>query len=109
MRISDGSSDVCSADRATGDEEADVVTCLGVVGLIDQPLLEGDCVEIAGEGMCPRFLGADLCCEIVHLVDETVHLLLRGVVRGEGITRSEERIVGKECVSTCRSRWWWYP
>lgn len=70
-----------------GDEEADVVTGLGVVGLIDQPLLEGDCVEIAGEGMCPRLLGADLRCEIVHLVDETVHLLLGGLVRGEGIAR----------------------
>src|SRR3546814_4747844 len=23
-----------------------------------------------------------------------------------GTTRSEERRVGKECVSTCRSRWW---
>src|SRR3546814_16421304 len=23
--------------------------------------------------------------------------------------RSEERRVGKECVSTCRSRWWPYP
>src|SRR3546814_15525675 len=23
--------------------------------------------------------------------------------------RSEERRVGKECVSTCRSRWWRYP
>src|SRR3546814_14615418 len=26
-----------------------------------------------------------------------------------GITRSEERRVGKECVSTCRSRWSPYP
>src|SRR3546814_17767470 len=25
-----------------------------------------------------------------------------------GISRSEERRVGKECVSTCRSRWWPY-
>src|SRR3546814_15842798 len=24
-------------------------------------------------------------------------------------TRSEERRVGRECVSTCRSRWWPYP
>src|SRR3546814_18647271 len=24
------------------------------------------------------------------------------------LTRSEERRVGKECVSTCRSRWWPY-
>src|SRR3546814_9098984 len=25
------------------------------------------------------------------------------------VGRSEERRVGKECVSTCRSRWWTYP
>src|SRR3546814_20166740 len=25
-----------------------------------------------------------------------------------GVERSEERRVGKECVSTCRSRWWPY-
>src|SRR3546814_13776151 len=28
-----------------------------------------------------------------------------GVLGGRPITRSEERRVGKECVSTCRSRW----
>src|SRR3546814_20752348 len=28
---------------------------------------------------------------------------------GNRITRSEERRVGKECVSTCRSRWSPYP
>src|SRR3546814_21014767 len=28
-----------------------------------------------------------------------------GSRRGAGIQRSEERRVGKECVSTCRSRW----
>src|SRR3546814_13736214 len=30
-------------------------------------------------------------------------------LRGEGDARSEERRVGKECVSTCRSRWSPYP
>src|SRR3546814_20829307 len=33
--------------------------------------------------------------------DQPVHRALR--------SRSEERRVGKECVSTCRSRWWPYP
>src|SRR3546814_15394712 len=33
----------------------------------------------------------------------TKHLLRAG--RGESNSRSEERRVGKECVSTCRSRW----
>src|SRR3546814_14293078 len=41
-----------------------------------------------------------------HLA-ETTHLLenlLDNIRRGE-MPRSEERRVGKECVSTCRSRW----
>src|SRR3546814_19342752 len=29
-----------------------------------------------------------------------------GVGAGDRVERSEERRVGKECVSTCRSRWW---
>src|SRR3546814_14290141 len=31
-----------------------------------------------------------------------------GSGRGRRLTRSEESRVGKECVSTCRSRWWPY-
>src|SRR3546814_8738912 len=35
-----------------------------------------------------------------------VQVALKGVTRVyEGADRSEERRVGKECVSTCRSRW----
>src|SRR3546814_20778211 len=30
---------------------------------------------------------------------------LQGIMSGAPIVRSEERRVGKECVSTCRSRW----
>src|SRR3546814_18707745 len=33
--------------------------------------------------------------------------VLQGAVAGP-MNRSEERRVGKECVSTCRSRWWTY-
>src|SRR3546814_14178261 len=32
----------------------------------------------------------------------TMHV---GAIHGRLLTRSEERRVGKECVSTCRSRW----
>src|SRR3546814_16353848 len=36
----------------------------------------------------------------------SMSLILRGIFGGEeGISRSEERRVGKECVSTCRFRW----
>src|SRR3546814_14888750 len=43
--------------------------------------------------------------------DPPVWLRLGDVVEiaAEGIGRSEERRVGKECVSTCRSRWSPYP
>src|SRR3546814_11850871 len=33
----------------------------------------------------------------------------RAEVHGDAPIRSEERRVGKECVSTCRSRWFPYP
>src|SRR3546814_12201091 len=36
-------------------------------------------------------------------------LPLERQVSANGATRSEERRVGKECVSTVRSRWWPYP
>src|SRR3546814_2758008 len=38
-------------------------------------------------------------------IADVVVLLLRRKVPGRERTRSEERRVGKECVSTCRSRW----
>src|SRR3546814_20442724 len=31
------------------------------------------------------------------------------LIKAQGRERSEERRVGKECVSTCRSRWWPSP
>src|SRR3546814_12065958 len=40
---------------------------------------------------------------IVWLPDDGI--LFAGDLVEEGATRSEERRVGKECVSTCRSRW----
>src|SRR3546814_15494721 len=33
------------------------------------------------------------------------HDLEKTIIHGCAVTRSEERRVGKECVSTCRSRW----
>src|SRR3546814_13541906 len=49
---------------------------------------------------------------LMRLVGDRGELLLRhlqlarfGVARKDAAGRSEERRVGKECVSTCRSRW----
>src|SRR3546814_21116110 len=39
-----------------------------------------------------------------------IAVAIQALVRARATaTRSEERRVGKECVSTCRSRWWPYP
>src|SRR3546814_8397832 len=94
MRISDCSSDVCSSDFFVSD-----VSCpwcaIGLASL-QQALakLEG---EIGAEiHFQPFELNPQMAAEGE---DSTEHL-----VRKYG-SRSEERRVGKECVSTCRSRW----
>src|SRR3546814_17824841 len=97
MRISDWSSDVCSSDlyvvspamatgnrwSAAGDSTAGDSTA-------------GD--STAGEG---RLVVAGLAV-LVDEVGALVVLLFAVVVR---LLRSEERRVGKDCDSTCRSRW----
>src|SRR3546814_16484677 len=89
MRISDWSSDVCSSDLI--DPDAD---CQGLSADHDQSLrrIPGGVAQrlvapLAGTG---RRLG--------HLYP--------GLAGDRGDPqRSEERRVGEECVSTCRSRW----
>src|SRR3546814_11815569 len=58
------------------------------------------------------FLGANLAVNIQaggdRLLDQATTILVRQLdpVVGYFAGRSEERRVGKECVSPCRSRWW---
>src|SRR3546814_5000643 len=88
MRISDWSSDVCSSDLAARRRE-------GARDARHQeaPHLLAD-VELPVEEQLHQ-----------HRLDELlVRLAERDSLRG-GKPRSEERRVGKECVSTCRSRW----
>src|SRR3546814_21141005 len=102
MRISDWSSDVCSSDLA--EELGDAVLA---------KTLRAACRL--------RFLVLIISADIdgmMHVVRlghhvgdrelELCHPEAAGVVRrgqSMALTRSEERRVGKECVSTCRSRW----
>src|SRR3546814_15909069 len=93
MRISDWSSDVCSSDLAA-----------------DQPLgqLLADPLQALQPGFVAGRLAAAEAARQMNLVtgmpqrldEHARHLAVPG-----GIGRSEERRVGKECVSTCRSRW----
>src|SRR3546814_2906513 len=88
MRISDWSSDVCSSDlnqirtlvAHLWENDGEVLTVTG------QFL---DSVNVPPPGLLPELWAP------VGLRYHALHHLLR----------SEERRVGKECVSTCRSRW----
>src|SRR3546814_7867001 len=80
MRISDWSSDVCSSDLP-GRGRGGVL-----VERVEMMAVEDD-VEVGGE----------------RLVDHRLDPVQEG--RVDRVGSAEERRVGKECVSKCRSRW----
>src|SRR3546814_13890124 len=100
MRISDWSSDVCSSDLFLKSHEWARVEDNGrvTVGISDhaQGLL-GDLVYV----------------ELPNVGDEVEQAVgvavVESVKAASDVYRPEERRVGKECVSTCRSRWSPYP
>src|SRR3546814_6505153 len=106
MRISDWSSDVCSSDlviaRGFADEHRDRHYLLvdGVDGhahYVD--IGRGDSVSPIPEGAIVRVSARSMAVRDADRVVADV-----AAVNG-GRYRSEERRGGKECVSTCRSRW----
>src|SRR3546814_20012084 len=97
MRISDWSSDVCSSDLR-GDEVTDADAENG------DRRKHGDRQRIA-EGDTPFRKAEGARRADVALAQHFQH---RGAHHPGDVAdpaRSEERRVGKECVSTCRSRW----
>src|SRR3546814_15782036 len=99
MRISDWSSDVCSSDLHRGSNVsagaaiADIVAALVVDRLAADP---------DGPHRAVGCLRLELEFDDPSALLNGALLLLPGTRR---ISRSEERRVGKEGVSTCRSRW----
>src|SRR3546814_12633782 len=94
MRISDWSSDVCSSDL----EIADTAQRLCFDGSNRQPkFIIPSIRDNIARGVMPAglILASALWCRYCYDTDE----------QGQAIPRSEERRVGKEWVSTCRSRW----
>src|SRR3546814_13395467 len=93
MRISDWSSDVCSSD------------------LLAQHLLAESAADLGEARVVLQQLAADIQRQVFGIDDaaqeaQVGRQQLRAVLRDEdSLHRSEERRVGKECVSTCRSRW----
>src|SRR3546814_9695675 len=114
MRISDWSSDVCSSDLCKSNNLASptrrrtlaalsMASMAGVSGLFGQ-----------------AYAAAPPKPDNILLPDQALERLMQGNARYASnasthrdfastraalATRSEERRVGKECVSTCRSRW----
>src|SRR3546814_14873958 len=56
-------------------------------------------------GIGPDQTRANLDAMLAELKKREIPVLLTGMVAAPNLGRSEERRVGKECVSTCRSRW----
>src|SRR3546814_13129872 len=100
MRISDWSSDMCSSDLARGD--ADCVlewVPLAVTVVEDGP----HAVQVHRMGHHRLVDELEANAFAVLKADRLRFRVLLVVNRPD--VRSEERRVGKECVSTCRSRW----
>src|SRR3546814_11531435 len=113
MRISDWSSDVCSSDlrRLSPGRKADVAapwepTCYRWDVLLP-PMAHDDCLD--PKRLCEQYEAQ--ACE--GLKDLLVMMTIRfpdadrihAIWEDVRAFRSEERRVGKECVSRCRSRW----
>src|SRR3546814_11948493 len=119
MRISDWSSDVCSSDLLGEDRR--IVGVSGYAVRPPQVRREKPRISAFTSADIPKILAlqpdlvlafSDLQADIVAaLIREgvAVHAFnqrdLAGILGMVRTLRSEERRVGKECVSTCRSRW----
>src|SRR3546814_17932632 len=121
MRISDWSSDVCSSDlrlrrKAVLDHRApqdqDIHARIGTCG---ERIARQSRSGTAGPApwlhpwKAPRLqFGNNPGGHLVIEIDPAFLLPLRYLLARAALGRSEERRVGKEGVSTCRSRWWQY-
>src|SRR3546814_15372761 len=98
MRISDWSSDVCSSDLYGSGAVA------GVVNIKTKTDIDG--LELNFNTSVPFDSGGEeyRARAVWGQTFSRGHILLAA-----DYSRSEERRVGKECVSTCRSRWSPFP
>src|SRR3546814_12384513 len=118
MRISDWMSDVCSADLmargpvlprlaeelgATPELLGIIVAASTVTGILFK-LPSGALSDVIGKKRVMVIGGLFFAAPpfLYPFVDDATSLLWLRFLHG---FRSEERRVGKECVSTCRSRW----
>src|SRR3546814_18547045 len=114
MRISDWSSDVCSSDLCVRSRHVGGNALLGR----RQSGVERGAARVRGGMAEPTEVGCVALAAVSRpnatLVEDDAEVVIRGLkaqlvgeisVSGPDL-RSEERRWGKECVSTCRYRWW---
>src|SRR3546814_11615529 len=100
MRISDWSSDVCSSDLVDESQpmvDARLADGSRVNAIIPPLAVDGPLLSI--RKFAKERIDMAKLVDIGSMPQAAADLL---------VGRSEERRVGKECVSTCRSRWWPY-
>src|SRR3546814_13073469 len=119
MRISDWSSDVCSSDLASGVPANYVqlgTTILTTVGGNENLKPESSTTWTVGTVISPKGLipGLSLTADWFDIKIKDAIRAIPGSTKlgicyaSQNLShpfRSEERRVGQECVSTCRSRW----
>src|SRR3546814_14818155 len=100
MRISDWSSDVCSSDLVAAAVRARMLGLVGRHALVAP-------APFTVVQQYPARIGIDAVtpAPFVETGAEAGFGQVRARQAGAGHHRPEERRVGKECVSTCRSRW----
>src|SRR3546814_20050422 len=114
MRISDWSSDVCSSDLARR-----LGLAKGGRGTLEDAQAAAATGQIALSQVWAEVLGAEglTAAQMLVTLGDLEHrrrylnaaATLDRLLSLRVVPRSEERRVGKECVSTCRSRWAPYP
>src|SRR3546814_17241432 len=100
MRISDWSSDVCSSDLQCLTRDHSLVQEM----LDAKALTEQQARNHPKSNVITRALGVDPDVDIEFVTGEIADPDFY-LICSDGLFRSEERRVGKECVSTCRFRW----
>src|SRR3546814_2544138 len=93
MRISDWSSDVCSSDLGPNSFASGFIEAASVP---TRPMAESEIADVIAA------FGRSAAVAVALGFDGIAIHGAHGYVID---SRSEERRVGKECVSTCRSRW----
>src|SRR3546814_12304134 len=100
MRISDWSSDVCSSDLTTAYEVAKANPKRVVFAEAEEEVVLRAAIQFRTLGY-----GIPVLVGRAHVYDKLKELGVEDPESYELHNRSEERRVGKECVSTVRSRW----